>query len=312
MAYPYKCTTSEPPLEYTEFEGANFAHVTWPSATSPPKARVLIVHGFCEYTQINHRFMDFLAQHGYESFMFDQRGSGRTSPGKLRGQTDDAHVFRDLEHFVSLNLEHCRVAPGGPLPLVMFGHSMGGAITLTYAFRGERREAIVAYVASAPLLRLHRHSRPAWIVQKLAPLLARALPSFAIDTKLDLEGVTSDPAARSFLQQDRPLSTPLVGSFRQIYDFLERGRVLLEDPAGAVSRGFVRDRPVLLIHGDRDTINDPDASREFVNNVCPAHDKSLRVAKGARHSVLSLEKEEFFAPEATFFVEWLDERLTRQ
>lgn len=306
MAYPYKCTTKEPPLEYSEFEGARFAHVLWPAATPTVTARVLIVHGFCEYTQINHRLMDFLALHGYESFMFDQRGSGRTSPGKLRGHTDDAHVFRDLEHFVALNLDECRKAR---IPLVLFGHSMGGGIVLTYAFRGAQREAIAAYVACAPLLRLHRHSQPSWLVQRLAPLLARALPGFAIDTKLDLEGVTSDPAARAFLQADRPLSTPLVGTLRQIYDFLERGRVLTEDVGGKVSGAFVRDRPVLLVHGEDDTINDPAASRTFVDKVCPAADKTLRVAKGARHSVLSLEKAEFFDREAGFLVEWLNERF---
>lgn len=308
MAYPYKCTTQIPPLEYTEFDGAKFAHVTWPSSTTAATThgRVLIVHGFCEYTQLNHRFMDMLAQRGYESFMFDQRGSGRTSPGKLRGHTDDQHVFSDLEYFVSLNLEQCSERQ---IPLIMFGHSMGGAITLAYAFKGKRREEIAAYVASAPLLRLHPHSQPSWIVQKMAPLLARMLPGFAIDTKLDLEGVTSDPAYRKFLQQDKPLSTPLVGTFRQIYDFLERGRVLLEDPEGQVASGFVRDKPILLIHGDGDTINDPKASKQFVEN-CKAGDKTLRVAKGARHSVLSLERDEIMQREIEWLVEWLQSHVS--
>lgn len=305
--YPYKCVTPIPQIEYEEFNGAKFAYVFWPtSPPSPVKARVLIVHGFCEHIQLNHRMMDNLALNGYESFMFDQRGSGMTSPGKLRGLTNETLVFQDLDHFISKNLKDTKSAG---IPLFLFGHSMGGGIVLNYACHGTYKNDIAGFTSSAPLITLHPHSQPSWLVLKLSPLLARMLPNLRIDTKLDLEGVSSDAAYRDFLAHDKPLSTPLIGSLRQIYDFLQRGHALLEDRDGYVSNNFSKDKPVLIVHGTADTINDPKASQRFIEAVCPARDKHLELIPDARHSILSLEREEYFRPALDFLVEWLDKRL---
>lgn len=305
--YPYECVTEIPEIQFEEFDGAKFAYIKWPSNTDVAKARVLIVHGFCEHCKLQYRLMDNLALNGFESFMFDQRGSGMTSPGKLRGMTDEHHTFKDLDHFVEKNSRECK---DQGIPLILFGHSMGGAIVLNYAVHGKSRDKIDAYSCTGPLILLHPHSRPNRVTTLLAPLLAKCLPNHRIDTELDLEGITCDKRYRDFLVNDQPLSTPIVGSLRQIYDFLKRGESLYYNRENSISDNFVKDKPVLVMHGQDDTINDPDASKHFVEKVCPATDKTLKLYPGARHSILSLETDATFSNVFNDYVEWLN-RVSR-
>ncbi|QLQ78170.1 hypothetical protein HG537_0A04170 [Torulaspora globosa] len=302
--YPYTCTTPVPKIQYEEYNGARFAYVNWPAATEQTKGCVFIVHGFCEHIKLNHRLMDHLALMGYESFMFDQRGSGMTSPGKLRGITNEKLVFDDLDHFLLKNLERCAASA---TPVFLYGHSMGGGIVLNYACHGTHRGRVAGFSTTGPLIELHPSAKPMWITTKLSPLLARFLPNMRIDTKLNLDGISSDPDYRAFLQYDRPLSTPLIGSLRQIYDFLQRGKALLDDKY--VQDHFVRDKPVLIIHGACDTINDPAASKRFIDHVCPATDRTLKLIEEARHSILSLEKDVFFNEAFNCFYAWLDQHV---
>ncbi|CCK68314.1 acylglycerol lipase KNAG_0A06570 [Huiozyma naganishii CBS 8797] len=302
-AYPYKVQTSVPELQYETFDGAKFAYLFWPAAGGvPAKARILLIHGFGEYTKIQHRLMDHLALAGYESFTFDQRGAGATSPGKLKGLTNEYYTFHDLEHFVSKNLAECQESH---TPLFLWGHSMGGGICLNYACQGLHKNEIAGYATSGPLIVLHPHSQPNKATLVMSPLLAKMLPNVRIDTGLDLEGITSDPQYRAFLQNDKPMSVPLYGSFRQIYDFLERGKKLANGKTGYVSRNFPQDKPVLIQHGADDTINDPSASANFIK-ICPSKDKILKTYPGMRHSILSLETDSNFEDVFRDLEEWLD------
>lgn len=303
---PYKPITPIPSIQYEKFDGANFAYMTWPCSDAEVKGRILIVHGFNEHCSLQYRLMDNLSQNGYESFMFDQRGAGMTSPGKLKGLTDEYHTFNDLDHFIEKNLKECKQKK---IPLILFGHSMGGAIVLSYACHGKYKHEIDAYTCTGPLIQLHPHSKPSMITQLLSPLLARFLPKVRIDTGLDLQGITSDIDYRNYLANDKPLSVPIIGSFKQIYDFLQRGDALYLNKDGYVTKNFVQDKPVLIMHGQMDTINDPDASKKFIE-ICPAKDKELKLYPGARHSILSLESDKYFKPIFADYVEWLDNHST--
>ncbi|SCW02496.1 LAFE_0F07712g1_1 [Lachancea fermentati] len=288
--YPYNATTFDPKKQKHEFNGANFTYVMWPSTLKDEasgevitKARMLIVHGFDEHTQLYSRFMDNLSAVGIESFIFDQRGSGETSPGKLKGQTNEFHTFNDLDHFLEWNLKDKDAAT----PLFLFGHSMGGGICLNYGCNGRYKDQVAGITVTGPLVVLHPHTQPRAIVRLCAPVLAAALPRLRIDTGLDIDATTSDQRFRDFLRHD-PLTMPVYGTLRQIYDFMERGKRLIHDKAH-LSRF---DRPVLVLHGQDDRINDPQGSQSF-HDLCPVTDKTLNFYPAARHS-LCLETDSVF------------------
>lgn len=304
IPYPYTTASAAPNTQYHEFNGAKFAYVLWPSNLKTDdgnvvvKARVLIVHGFGEYTQIYYRLMDKLSQIGIETFMFDQRGSGETSPGKLKGLTDEFHTFNDLDHFIDLNLKEC----GDGKKLFLFGHSMGGGIILNYGCSGKYKQQIAGIVCTGPLIVLHPKTLPNRLTLLLAPLLASCLPTLRIDSGLNLDGVTSDRQYREFLRQD-PMSVPIYGTLRQIYDFMERGKKLYYD------KPYVSqfDRPVLILHGEDDTINDPNGSKKFFNEMCTFEEKQLKLYPKARHS-LCLETDRIFQTVFEDMTRWILER----
>ncbi|GAV50726.1 hypothetical protein ZYGR_0Z01490 [Zygosaccharomyces rouxii] len=300
--YPYKPKTEIPAKKFIEFNDANFATLFWPSV-SKPKGRVLIVHGFGEYSRLQHRLMDQLALNGYESWTFDQRGAGETSEGKERGRTNEFHVFNDLDHFIELNYKETQEKG---IPLILFGHSMGGGITLNYGIRGTHKEKIAAYSTTGPLVVLHPHSAPSSAIILVAPLLATFLPNFQINSGLDVDAIAGDPQYKKFLLHDEPLGMPLIGTLRQIYDFLQRGKQLDENPDGYVTK-FVK-RPLFIMHGANDTINDPAATKRFYNNSTLT-DKKLEVYPGMVHSLLSLENDENFAKVFDDYREWLDSKF---
>ena len=304
ITYPYEIEGTIPKTDYEEFDGVKFANMLWPSTStndeqlSTPKGRILIVHGFGEYSRIYFRLMDQLSKIGYESFMFDQRGSGETSPGKLKGHTDEFKTFNDLDHFIGKNLEECT---SKNIPLHIWGHSMGGGIILNYACNGKYKDSVSTFIASGPLVILHPHTAPNAITQLISPLLSKFLPRVRVDTGLDLDGITSDPKYKDFLAND-PMSIPLYGTFRQIHDFLERGKYLSKNKNNCLKK---MNKPLFIQHGQADTINDPKGS-QIVFDGSASTDKKIEFYPNAKHSILSLETDDSFDKAFSDLQEWLD------
>lgn len=113
----------------------------------------MFVHGFAEYDAVYVRLFDDLSAAGYEVFFFDQRGSGLTSPGKLKGKTDEFHVFNDLDFFLERNLNEIKDTDNKEIFLL--GHSMGGGISLNYGIHGKYKDQIRGIIVSGPLILLH-------------------------------------------------------------------------------------------------------------------------------------------------------------
>ena len=114
------------------------------AADAPARAVVQINHGLAEHAARYGRFADFLAARGYHVYAHDHRGHGETTaPGAPTGrfaQKDGVeHVLADV------GAVHDRIAEQHPgLPVVIFGHSMGGLIALNFTLRHSERIAAAA------------------------------------------------------------------------------------------------------------------------------------------------------------------------
>src|SRR5690606_974608 len=104
-------------------------------AAGHARAVVQINHGLAEHAVRYERFADFLAERGFHSYAHDHRGHGfTTAPDAPPGLFGTPHgldkVLADVAAIHDLiRAEH----PG--LPVVVFGHSMGGLIALNYLLR---------------------------------------------------------------------------------------------------------------------------------------------------------------------------------
>ncbi len=139
------------------------------------------------------------------------------------------------------------------LPVFVYGHSLGGLISMTYTV--QRQPDIAGLVASAPAL--DSELREQKVKFAMANLLGGLLPSIAIPTGLDPEGVSRDPEVVAAYKAD-----PLVhdkGSFglaKQTFSAMD---------AMMAQTGFPV--PLLIIHGTADRLTVPSASKVFTEQI---------------------------------------------
>lgn len=109
-------------------------------------AILLVSHGLAEHSGRYRQFADFMAEHGLEVYAWDHRGHGQTTaPDAPLGRfaeregarlvLEDVHAMRDMA-----------VAAHPGLPVLLFGHSMGGLIALNAAIdRPESYDALAVW-----------------------------------------------------------------------------------------------------------------------------------------------------------------------
>jgi len=100
------------------------------TASGEERGIVLLSHGLSEHAARYERFATFLATRGFHVYAHDHRGHGLTTApdaplGRFSARDGVANVVRDVCAIRDLAAEE---HPG--LPIVLFGHSMGGLIAL--------------------------------------------------------------------------------------------------------------------------------------------------------------------------------------
>lgn len=285
-----------PTTEYLPFDDLKILTVTWPAAANVPyKGKVIFVHGFHEESAIYTELFDKLSQDGYEVFFFGQRGAGETSPAADLGKTDEYHTFNDLDFVIKTNLDK---RTDSTEKFVLMGHSMGGGICLNYGIRGKYKEHLRAIVVTGPLVTIHADTQPNVVLRALAPLISKLAPNYKIDTKLKYDQITSHEGWKNYIKLKE---TKFYGTARQLFDLLARGEALLKKDY--VAR-FDPDIALLLLHGTKDTINDPETSRKFFNLLSDNVDKKFVPVTGALHSLFN-ENDKIFAEVYAEVVEFL-------
>lgn len=234
--------------------------------TSPPKARIVLVHGIGD--QIDGvpyvTAATALAARGLVVHRMELRGHG-LSGGRRMYVRSWADFRSDLGQFVRL------VSAAQPtLPVFLVGISMGGLIVINFA--ACEPAGLSGVVALAPALGETGGSR---FLRAILPILSRVVPRLTIDPKLDLSHLTRDPEL-----QRAYLADPLyqVGVTPRIAAEL----IAAIDDTRARAAGFRV--PLLILHGTADTLTSPQGSFEFYERA-GVPDKTYRRYEGACHNL---------------------------
>ncbi len=119
----------------------------WP-APDQPWAHVLLVHGIHEHSGRYEHVGDWLTAAGIDVTSYDQRGFGRS--GGRRAYVDRwSQNNDDLEE----RLAAVRVAAGDG-PVVLYGHSLGGLLSLGYVVADPPRPLPDVLILSAPAIEI--------------------------------------------------------------------------------------------------------------------------------------------------------------
>ena len=229
-------------------------------AAGPAWGRVLIVHGIGEHSGRYERTGRLLSKAGLDVQAFDLRGHGLSG-----GRRVYVRRWSDYLDDVEGRLAALR-RPG--LPTVLFGHSMGALISLTYACSNRPTPDLM--VLSAPPLKA---TVPGW-QRVLVPALSRVVPNMVLANPIAGEQLAADPNVAAAYFSDplvQPRSTARLGA--ELFWAMKRVPVEL---------GRLR-IPTLVIHGGDDTLV-PTAGSEPLAAV-PGVDR--RVLPKLRHETLN-------------------------
>lgn len=227
-----------------------------------PKAGIVLAHGICsskDYAGFQAGLANELARHGFDTLRFDFRGHGE-SGGKSEEMTIAGEVG-DLTAAVRFLKIRCSA------PIGIVGHSFGGGIAVLYA--AEASQSPFALVLLAPALDYRRtflEPETPWTRQWFTPsALANAARNGVFD----------------------------VGEFRFGAELVREFHTV--DPARVLQGLAV---PVLVIHGDGDTVASFHAARD-----------AARSSKGVRFVCVAGAEHYFESEEVGVFrmvAEWLD------
>lgn len=243
-----------------------------------PRACIVLVHGLAEHSGRYERAGSMLADAGYRVRSFDLIGAGAS--GGRRWDIDDWSRYHDQIG------SHVEWARDQGKPVVLMGHSLGGALCLGYVLSPRPRPDLL--VLSAPAL-----TGAAGWQRAIAPVAAKLTPTLAVPNNLDGSYLSRDPAVAEAYFADPLVVTKSTCRFgAQLFDEMDRLNAGLEN----------LDIPTLVFHGGADRIV-PTSSSEVLGEL---ENVDRKVYEGLRHETMN-EPE---GPEiVTDLIIWLNARV---
>ncbi len=260
----------------------------WEPDDRKPKALIVLVHGLGDHTGRFARVGKVMTEAGYVLAGFDLRGHGKS--GGARGHASSLEAFmQDIRQFVQLMKQRYP-----DLPQFLYGHSLGGLLSLAYAIQyGAGFKGVMVTSAG---LRSALQEQKAKVA--MVRLLGSILPAMTMPSGLDPATISRDPDVVQAYIND-----PLV----HYSTSLGFGKAALNAINLCFARAGQFPAPLLIMHGKADKLTYPSGSEEFAKLVDAAGcDVTLKLWDDLYHELHNEpEKMEVFK----FMVEWLDKHL---
>lgn len=206
-----------------------------PQADAPPKAVVLALHGFNDYSNAFAEVGDWLTDLGVAVYAYDQRGFGANpDAGRWAGAEQMAQDARD-----GLAALHARWPD---TRLILMGESMGGAVAVT-AMTGGKALPVDGVILSAPGV-LGRKALP-WSARAALAVMGRVAPGMTMGGRgLNLWPSDNHPMLAALAQDPLVLKGARVEALYGATDLMDLALDRLPSLRG----------PVLWLYGAHDEI----------------------------------------------------------
>ncbi len=258
------------------------------SATGTPKGVVIIAHGLRDHGARYAPLVDALTARGFEVFAQDMRGHGQSGGTRQRWNSFD-ELMADLD--LEVQAAHARF-PG--LPVFLYGHSLGGLLTFTYA--STHATSIDGFVLSGPALQLMPNVTSG--DKSGARFFSSVAPGLKVQALDDSVFVRTAEARAEFLKD--PLVTHENLPARSAAATIDT----IELVPGRIPEMKL---PFLVMHGTADVVTNIEGSRALARGAAST-DKQLKEWPELAHDLLhEPEHDQVIA----FAADWLSAHLTK-
>ncbi|MHC1771087.1 MAG: lysophospholipase [Flexilinea sp.] len=220
---------------------------TWLPENIETRANIILVHGIGEHSGRYKHVAEYFTSSGFAIYAFDQIGHGK-SDGK-RGVESYPQVYD-----IITNLKYRIKAKQPDLPIILYGHSMGGAIVLSYGLN--HPEGLKGVIATSPAVGM-ADPMPDKTIQFMK-ILKKIIPNFTIVNGLNLSGLSQDPEIAEEYSADSLVHNRV--SLRLGLDLIQTGHDLLANVN-------VYPIPLLILQGDKDILVNPGTTDEFAKKI---------------------------------------------
>ena len=245
--------------------------ISWQAAN--PKACICLIHGQGEHTERYHHVGNFFAQNQLSVFAIDLVGHGKSEGAR-------GHINEINDYLENVSLLVTEVKARHPkLPIIVYGHSMGGNIVANYSLSNYTDPIVSGFILTSPWLKLA--FEPPMLKVALAKLMGSIYPSFTEENELDGEGLSRDPEVGKLYMED-----PL------IHGYITAGAFVALTEAGitALENAGNGHKPTLVMHGSADPITSFQASTEFADKHPYASFKAWEACLHELHNDIDKEK----------------------
>ncbi|WP_190823551.1 alpha/beta hydrolase [Saccharopolyspora pogona] len=271
----------------SHLEGTLSSGQYWQSWTvDQPAGVVVLVHGVHEHSGRYRHVAERLNAAGYAVYAVDHPGHGR-SPGTRGNIGSMAAAVAGVDLLARLAGQRHE-----DVPLFVYGHSLGGLISLQY-LTGTPLDRIVGAVISAPALNTGAVSA---VEKVVSPLLSKLLPDLGVRS-LDANTISRDPEVVRDYRTD-PLNHAGKMRARTAVEIMLAVEAMPKRLASLTM-------PLFVLHGGSDRLMPPAAS-ELVRTHARSSDLTLRIYEGLYHEAHNEPEQEQVLDE---IVDWLDAHL---
>ncbi|HET7144470.1 MAG TPA: alpha/beta hydrolase [Anaerolineales bacterium] len=216
----------------------------WEPTVLPFKAVVCLVHGLGEHSSRYAHVAEAFGREGFVTFGADLRGHGRS--GGPRGHVSS---IEDFMKDIDLLLVQAGTRYTG-LPIILYGHSLGGILVLHYSLL--RKPKVKGVIATSSGLRTALEDQPLKIA--MAKTLGSIIPTVSMASGLDANAISRDEKVVQAYNNDALVHDKVSLGF---------GKTMIGVVAWTLAHASEFPVPLLLLHGKADTIAFPSGSTEF-------------------------------------------------
>lgn len=231
--------------------------------SSKARARILLIHGMSEHSGRHIETEQALLQADFSVVRFDLRGAGHSGGRRQWIERFDDYVddVGAVYRWICRELE--------PRPLFLLGHSLGGAIAIS--FLQYYQKAFAGCILSAPAFSLGGAINPLTVA--IGKQVVKLFPTLRVAGNSDKSAISKNPqVVKAFLEDPLCCHT----------NTLSQGKAVLDQLPKLTGIAQQLTLPILILHGSHDKIVRLEGSFELLQSF-KSPDKTLHILPGAYH-----------------------------